>query len=58
MKNKGIKERNPEEKNLVKLELDALVRHGAQEILAKALEIELAGSAEHAARRVPKDRGR
>ena len=41
MKNKGIKERNPEEKNLVKLELDVLIRQGAQEILAKALEIEV-----------------
>ena len=41
MKNKRLAERTAEEKNLVKLELDTLVRHGAQEILAKALEIEV-----------------
>ena len=41
MKNNGIKTRNPEEKGLVKLELDALIRKGAQELLAKALEVEV-----------------
>jgi transposase-like protein len=41
MKNKGIKGRNPEEKELVRMELDALVRRGAQDLLARALEVEV-----------------
>ena len=41
MKNNGVKARNPEEKELVKLELDDLVRKGAQDLLAKALEVEV-----------------
>jgi transposase-like protein len=41
MKNIGKKARNPEEKAIVRMELDELVRRGAQELLAKALEIEV-----------------
>jgi len=41
MKNNRVKARNPEEKELVKLELDDLVRKGAQDLLAKALEVEV-----------------
>ena len=41
MKNNVIRPHSPQEKELVKLELDDLVRKGAQELLAKALEVEV-----------------
>ena len=41
MKNNVIRPHSPQEKELVKLKLDDLVRQGAQELLAKALEVEV-----------------
>ena len=41
MKNNVIRPHSPQEKELVKLELDDLVRKGAQDLLAKALEVEV-----------------